>query len=157
MSRGKLKYTKEFLEPIVKESKSIAEVIRRSGAKMHCGNHRYFRTRIDFFGLDCSHFTGSAWNKDRKTGARVHWSEKLVISSKGYRIQGYKLAAWLIESGRKYECAHCKNEGFWMGEKLGLEVDHINEDYNNNLPENLQFLCPNCHSVKSKKFRCSGI
>ena len=30
-----------------------------------------------------------------------------------------------------------------------LTVDHIDGDHNNNNPENLQTLCPNCHSIKT--------
>ena len=31
--------------------------------------------------------------------------------------------------------------------KIPLEVDHINGDWQNNSPENLRLLCPNCHSL----------
>lgn len=35
----------------------------------------------------------------------------------------------------------------WMGEKLPLELHHIDGDRFNNQLENLQILCPNCHSL----------
>ena len=31
--------------------------------------------------------------------------------------------------------------------KIPLEVEHIDGNYKNNLPENLKLLCPNCHSL----------
>lgn len=31
--------------------------------------------------------------------------------------------------------------------KIPLEVDHIDGDWRNNLPDNLRLLCPNCHSL----------
>ena len=39
-------------------------------------------------------------------------------------------------------------------DNAGYEIDHINERCitGNDSIENLQLLCPNCHSVKSKKF-----
>ncbi|MEX3984050.1 HNH endonuclease [Paraburkholderia sp. EG287A] len=35
----------------------------------------------------------------------------------------------------------------WMGEKLTLEVDHKDGNPDNNRRENLEGLCPNCHSL----------
>jgi len=34
----------------------------------------------------------------------------------------------------------------WLGSELTLEIDHMNGRYSDNRPENLRFLCPNCHS-----------
>ena len=31
--------------------------------------------------------------------------------------------------------------------RVPIEIDHINGDWRNNTPENLRFLCPNCHSL----------
>lgn len=47
---------------------------------------------------------------------------------------------------RKYCCEKCSNEGVHMGESLTLQLDHIDGNSDNNLPSNLRFLCPNCHS-----------
>ena len=45
----------------------------------------------------------------------------------------------------------CKNCGIseWRGKELTLELEHINGDSNNNTPDNLCLLCPNCHSQTS--------
>lgn len=32
---------------------------------------------------------------------------------------------------------------------IPLEIDHIDGDYTNNSEDNLQLLCPNCHSLTS--------
>ena len=31
--------------------------------------------------------------------------------------------------------------------RIPLEIHHIDGDYKNNSPENIQILCPNCHSI----------
>lgn len=50
----------------------------------------------------------------------------------------------LIEiRGRKCEC--CGLE-IWLNQPIHLEVHHIDGDKSNNQLDNLQLLCPNCHS-----------
>ena len=51
-------YTKENLEPIVKESFSYAEVLRKIGRKDVGSNFRTLRKYIEQYNLDTSHFTG---------------------------------------------------------------------------------------------------
>ena len=53
----------------------------------------------------------------------------------------------LIEEGLKEDkCEICKIS-YWNGQKLTLQLHHINGDHNDNRLENLQILCPNCHSL----------
>ena len=64
---------------------------------------------------------------------------------------------WIKES-QQYHCALC-NRITWRGQPITLEIDHIDGDWENNRPENLRALCPNCHSqtdtykAKNKKGR----
>lgn len=51
---------------------------------------------------------------------------------------------WLKEEIR--ECQNC-GLGQWCGSQLPLKVHHIDGDKRNNTKENLQVLCPNCHSL----------
>ena len=37
--------------------------------------------------------------------------------------------------------------GEWRGKILTLEVEHKDGNHDNNKEENLQLLCPNCHSI----------
>jgi hypothetical protein len=58
-----------------------------------------------------------------------------------------KLRRKLIEDGMKEnKCEMCGlNE--WMGKPIVLELHHIDSNRYNNELENLQILCPNCHSL----------
>jgi len=44
------------------------------------------------------------------------------------------------------KCIECGNDDNWNGKPLVLQVDHIDGNSDNNKPENLRLLCPNCHS-----------
>jgi 5-methylcytosine-specific restriction endonuclease McrA len=51
----------------------------------------------------------------------------------------------------------CKNCGIakWQGNPIVLELEHIDGNNRNNSIENLELLCPNCHS-QTKGFRGRG-
>src|SRR5579885_73883 len=58
----RLKYTKEILEPVVKESLSMAQVLRKLGKRQSGGNHFHVKKVIEKLGIDTSNFTGKFWN-----------------------------------------------------------------------------------------------
>lgn len=66
-----------------------------------------------------------------------------------HRISAERLRRSLFELGVEHKCKVCGIDK-WLGKPLVLEIDHIDEHYWNNTPENLQFLCPNCHTMKNK-------
>jgi len=61
-----------------------------------------------------------------------------------YRVSGNKLIGELLKI-KPHQCECCKNTT-WLGQPIKLEVHHIDGDNTNNVLDNLQLLCPNCHS-----------
>jgi len=54
---------------------------------------------------------------------------------------------FLIEQ-RGERCERCGwSERHGITGRVPIEVEHIDGNWQNNLPENLQLLCPNCHSL----------
>lgn len=96
----------------------------RLGGKKYCNNvcqqsFQNVNNRQDFLaGKYIGHLIGF------KTGS---WQRNLLIDIKGYK------------------CRKCGIDSY-NGEAITLEVNHIDGDAENNSVENLEFLCPNCHS-----------
>lgn len=151
-----IKYTKEILSKIVKESTSIRQVLSKLNLKKAGGNYKNIKARLDQFELDYSHFTGRIWNKG-KTWSKpsVNLNDRLIENSNyssGLPYSTSQLKNRLFKEGfKEMECENCKLTK-WLGKPISLELHHINGVNNDNRIENLQILCPNCHSY-TKNYR----
>lgn len=57
----------------------------------------------------------------------------------------YSMKKYIKNVHYKSTCCSC-GLSEWLGQKISLEIDHIDGDANNNFINNLRVLCPNCHS-----------
>ena len=68
--------------------------------------------------------------------------------ARGDNVKSHKLKAKLIQDGiKKCECEIC-GASIWQGKQLPLELHHKDGNHYNNDFDNLQILCPNCHSIQ---------
>jgi hypothetical protein len=140
------KYTRERLAEAVKTSSTVREVMRKCGAKnLAGGTHAHVSRTIKKLGLDTRHFLGQRSNLGRGCVRRKSADEILVIHRNGQRQRAVQLARALLEIGREYKCYICGLKE-WRKKKLVLEIEHKNSDFENDERENLEFICPNCHS-----------
>jgi predicted restriction endonuclease len=76
----------------------------------------------------------------------VKWylkAEQRILN--GERLSNETIKKFLIEK-YGHECWGC-GATEWQGEKLHLEMDHIDGNKKNNDIDNIRILCPNCHSI----------
>jgi hypothetical protein len=146
-----VKYTKEVLEPLVQESLSVAEVIKKLGLRcLNGGTHSHITNLIRRYEIGASHFLGQGRNRGI---AHVGGSEKLCWSSiliksrfGGRKESSQRLRRAMIESGIEEVCGSCGMLAKWNNKPLVLQISHKDGDSLDNERENLHFECPNCHS-----------
>ncbi len=106
--------------------------------------HTHLSRMIKAMEIDTSHFVRHQGGGQARRRGADDLLVRIVPGSR--RTKPHQLTRALIERGRRFECALCGNEGLWLGQRLCLQVDHIDGDFHNNEESNLRFLCPNCHS-----------
>jgi hypothetical protein len=143
-----MKYTRELLEPLVKESTSVSEVCRKLGIPTHGGSNAHLGRSIDRLGIDRSHFLGRAHSRGKIIGSS-HPTEEYLSNKRS--INSNRLRLRLIKEGLKPD--NCEKCGLsdWLGVKLPLELHHIDCNHDDNRLDNLLVVCPNCHAIIHKK------
>ena len=142
-----MKYTKPLLQEVVSKSNSVADVLRFLGIKQAGGNFAHIKKRMKQLEIDTSHFLPYTSNLKSGQGKKTA-AEVLILRECGLRQKSSILRRSLLESEVEYKCCKCGLGALWNNKPLVLEVDHINENWLDDRIENLQFLCPNCHSQK---------
>ncbi|MGR8010304.1 HNH endonuclease signature motif containing protein [Streptomyces hypolithicus] len=139
----RVRHTEARLRELVACSKSVAEVVRRLGISPVGGNQAHIGRRIAALKIDTSHFVRAPRGRPKGSlGATL----TLGSPSDG-RIPGHRLRRELVRTGLRESCAMCGTGTEWNGKPLRLEVDHVNGTWWDNRPDNLRFLCPNCHAI----------
>jgi Zn finger protein HypA/HybF involved in hydrogenase expression len=146
----KHQYTREILEPAVKDSVSVREVLKKLNLKFNGGTFSMVKFWIKKYGLDTSHFLGKRHNRGprHKGGLEKLTAEKIFVVNRknGFRENVIYLRLALDEVGVERKCRDCGNGEEWNGKPLTLQIEHINGNPLDNQRENLCYLCPNCHS-----------
>lgn len=155
-------WTDKDLENAVQMSTTKSEVLRKLGLRTNSsGNFQTIDKHIKSLDLDTSHFKGAL----SKPSTREWDIADILIENSPYSSTK-NLKRKLLKLGLlKNEC-YGKDCGIteWHGNKLSLQLDHINGDRTDNRIENLRLLCPNCHSLTptfcrgkrcKKEYKCS--
>ena len=84
------------------------------------------------------------YTEETRVKVKESWMQKLFDVDFNDLSYGSKRKVILIEQENK--CSKCSISE-WAGQQIPLEVDHINSIRDDNRRENLEALCPNCHSI----------
>lgn len=120
----------DLLKIYISEQKSISEISRLF--ELNCDTLRRYlkKLNIDYHG-----------DKNNSYDINCYLNNEVKISASSLRKK-------LIDNGLKEEKCECCGLTEWLGNKIPLELHHINGNHNDNSFENLEILCSNCHSIK---------
>lgn len=149
MRKNKLQdLTTEELEKILLESKSISDFLRKTGYSDKTGGGYKIlhleceRKKIDinfykkFFKESCSKMPSNR-------GVSL---DEILVENSYYQNRSHLKRRLVREKKLEYKCYECGCDDMWNGKKLSLQLNHKNGINNDNRIENLEFICPNCHS-----------
>lgn len=133
---------KELLEKLVKECSSYSEILRKLGKSKSGASIKLLKDKLDLYEIKHHFICETIGGKKNKIPL-----EDILKENRPYKSQDLKKR--LIQEGLKEN--KCENPecgiSEWHGHPLILQLHHINGDHNDNRLENLQILCPNCHSL----------
>ena len=130
---AKFTYTTEQLSEAVASSKSFKQVHEKLNLRGY--NYQALYARIKRSGIDTSHMTG-------RDGQPL---SEILVENSTYLKTGHLKNRLFKEGLKKPKCEECGIVD-WNGKPLSFHLHHINGKWNDNRLENLQILCPNCHS-----------
>lgn len=136
---------KNKVKEVLPECNSYNEVCNKLGLKGVEGYYKKIKKVIEEEKLDISHF--GTLNRNR-VGCFKKISDDVYFANNTNR-GGTNMLNRLIANGYKvWKCENPEcNLSEWHGEKIPLQVHHINGIHTDNRIENLQLLCPNCHAM----------
>ena len=125
---------------IVNDSINFSEVLTKLNIPVRGNNINTLKNILIKNNIDYSHFTGRARKyKTNYKSANNFLKENTVI--KASKLKEKLLKENIIE----YKCAIC-GLSQWQNKNIILQLHHIDGNNKNNNLNNLQLLCPNCHS-----------
>lgn len=145
------------LTSIVVQSQSWADCLRRLGYKTTCrGQTQTLKNVVTEFNISTSHFLGQPTIQRNAHAKRALdmvsvWLRNdsgFIPVMKGWQMSLKRpIVRWLFaRAGNKCEsCSWSVLNNFTK--KIPLQIHHIDGMADNNRPENLKVLCPNCHSL----------
>lgn len=126
----------------------MAELARNLGYKTgHGKNYETIQKRLKQYNISIDHF---------KQTSNKQLSDEEVFCKNSIASQHTVRNRYIKCENIEYKCALCGIGDVWNGSPLTLQLDHVDGNNKNNLLENLQWLCPNCHS-QTKTFAGKNI
>lgn len=141
------KYSKEDVERAVEGAKFYSDICRNLGIVPSGGNYSYVKLLLSEYKINFN-ISKTPWNYGIRYMIK-HSSLDDILNNKVPYYNSSRLRKRLIESQLKQNC--CEVCGI-DGNSVSLELHHIDGNHCNNSLDNLQILCPNCHS-KTENYR----
>ena len=127
---------------------SMSEVIDMLKLPKNGSSHPVLKRYVEAYNICTSHF--NPYKKGGDVCAKKHPFNPLkhLVLQKKKKSTSHLLRCLLL-IGREEKCVHCGIGPTWNNKDLRLHVDHKDGNSLDSRPENLDIVCPNCHSQTS--------
>lgn len=150
-----MKITKEELQNLANESCSIKEILEKLGRSPRGNNYSTMSKVMKELDIDTTILDKnrrklfSANKKDKEDVLKIFSGDNEST------MKSSKILDLIVELGiREYRCERC-GISEWNGLPIRLELHHKDGNHKNAKLENVEMLCPNCHS-QTDNFRYKG-
>lgn len=142
--RGSLKrYSDQQVLDTARRSIGYSDFLRKLGVNNSGGAFYHYKKRLEE--LDFEFQDGGPSLGGKITAAKKN---KIAVKQKK-RLSRSTLKKHMDLHDIPYVCANKKCcISHWLGKTILLHIHHKDEDKTNNCIDNLEYLCPNCHSQK---------
>ena len=132
------------LKKIVSEQYTYAAVLKEFNLSIAGGNMKSLKKYIKLFEISTDHFnekisflTSEYFNKK--------WDNEKIFCENSPALTQTVKSRIIKQNLFEYKCS-CGLKGLWNNKPITLQLEHKNGNNTDHRLENLEFLCPNCHS-----------
>lgn len=149
-------YNKDELQEILNNSNSFKEALEKIGLAGVGNNYNTLHTYIDRYNLSTDHI--EKHRKDTISHNKYNTKEIFIdaIENGKCKSKSQNIINNLVKYELKEYCCEICGINSWNDKYIRLELHHKNGKHEDNQLDNLQFLCPNCHS-QTDNFRALNI
>lgn len=157
----KYDWSKQRLEETVTKANCWFNWLRILGIQTAGCNYRTLKNKAIEYGINTSHFNYDyAHTHNGKLSTANLDDDEIFSNTIGHHKNIVKREYIIRKLKGVAKCEICGISN-WMNKQIVFQIHHINGNSKNNRVENLQLLCPNCHSqtenYSNKKKQCSFV
>lgn len=138
------------MQKLLDESNSYSDLLIKIGLNPKGGNPATLKKIIQEYNLDTTQLDINRSKLFSECAISTHNKIKMpledIFNGKNPKYQSSKLLKRLIKEGYKEQKCEICGVNEWLNKPLTLQLHHKDGNKENYSLDNLQILCPNCHS-----------